>query len=266
MRALLVAAFPLALGACSWFTDFKSQPKYDPWESPQDSIPARGNPQHSVPLYGTAAAGYAVSYTPMPGTVDSLSGIQNPVPADARSLANGRKYYQINCQVCHGDRGMGDGPVVTKGMPGIALVGDMTKARSDGYLWGMMRNGRGLMPNYNRIEEMDRWDVVNYVRGLQGRYAVEVGPVGLPGETGDKLPGVTEMGPTRPSPYFKRVGSQAWYSRTQGGAAAPAAGATDSAASRVGNADPALPGGAAMNAIPGTPNGARRDSTGGKQP
>ena len=62
----------------------------------------------------------------------------------------------------------------------------------------MIRNGRGLMPAYNRIEELERWDVVNYVRGLQGRYAVQTGPVGLPGETGDKLPGYSQTGPTRP--------------------------------------------------------------------
>jgi hypothetical protein len=69
----------------------------------------------------------------------------------------------------------------------------------------MMRNGRGLMPPYNRIEEADRWDVVNYVRGLQGRYPVTVGPVGRPGETGDKLPGVTRLGPTVPAAYFHPV-------------------------------------------------------------
>ena len=80
----------------------------------------------------------------------------------------------------------------------------------------MIRNGRGLMPTYNRIEEMDRWDVVNYVRGLQGRYAVATGPVGLPGETGDKVPGFSQSGPTRPSPYYNHAGSQAgpWPSGT----------------------------------------------------
>jgi hypothetical protein len=69
------------------------------------------------------------------------------------------------------------------------------------------------MPSYNRIEELDRWDVVNYVRGLQGRFAVATGPVGLPGETGDKVPGFTQMGPTRPSPYYKHAGSQADQTR-----------------------------------------------------
>jgi hypothetical protein len=61
------------------------------------------------------------------------------------------------------------------------------------------------MPTYNRIEEADRWDIINYVRGLQGRYPVTVGPVGRPGETGDKLPGVTRLGPTVPAKYFHPV-------------------------------------------------------------
>ena len=79
---------------------------------------------------------------------------------------------------------------------------------SDGYLYGMIRNGRGLMPSYNRIEHMDRWDVVNYIRGLQGRLGrtVPTGPVGTPGETGDKVPGPTMMGPTRPAPHFQGNG------------------------------------------------------------
>jgi hypothetical protein len=90
-------------------------------------------------------------------------------------------------------------------MPGINLLTDVTRGRSDGYIYGMMRNGRGLMPNYNRIEEMDRWDVVNYVRGLQGTIGRQVatGPLGLPGEGGNTLPGYTRLGPTRPVPYYK---------------------------------------------------------------
>jgi hypothetical protein len=112
-------------------------------------------------------------------------------------------YYQINCAVCHGDAGAGDGPVTKLGMPGISLVNDVTKARTDGYIFGMIRNGRGLMPSYNRIEEPDRWDVVNYLRGLQGLAGrqVETGPLAAPGVTGDKLPGVTRSAPTRPSQY-----------------------------------------------------------------
>ena len=201
----------LGLGACSWFTDFKEQPKFDPWESTSDTIPMRGNPQYSVSVYGSAAPGYAVSRQRLPGTIDSMSAIANPVPADARSLDNGHKYYAINCAVCHGDLGHGDGPATKYGMPGLNIAGPGAAAigYTDGYIWGMIRNGRGMMPTYNRIEEMDRWDVVNYIRGLQGRYKVATGAVGLPGETGDKVPGPSQTGPTRPSPYYHHAGSQA---------------------------------------------------------
>jgi mono/diheme cytochrome c family protein len=196
----------------------------------------RGNPQFSVPIYGSAAPGYAVSRASLPTTIDSMASIPNPVPADARSLLNGRKNYTINCAVCHGYEGKGDGPIVAKGFPPIPLVGPASPApgRTDGYIWGMMRNGRGLMPSYNRIEELDRWDVVNYLRGLQGRYAVQIGPVGLPGETGDKVPGYSQTGPTRPSPYYVHAGSQAGPPGASAGQRADSAArpAADSAGAR----------------------------------
>ena len=208
-RASRVAAAALLFGGCSWFTDFKEQPDVDPWETPADTIPFRGNPQNSVPITGARVAGFQVSYAPLPGTVDSMSGLANPVPADTRSLENGRRYYAINCAVCHGDKGVGDGPAARYGMPGINIVSAVTQARSDGYIFGMIRNGRGLMPNYNRIEESDRWDVVNYVRGLQGRHTVQTGAPGRPGETGDAVPRATTLGPTRPAPHAMTLRSAA---------------------------------------------------------
>ncbi|MEP6729740.1 MAG: cytochrome c [bacterium] len=210
MRRLSAFAFVTTLGACSWFTDFREQPKPDPWESPSDTIAMRANPQNSVSVYGTLAPNFAFSHTPAIATLDSMASIANPVPADERSLHNGRMYYQINCAVCHGEAGKGDGPILkAKAIFPPPLIGASAEGKTDGYIWAIIRNGRGAMPSYNRIEEFDRWDVVNYVRGLQGKYQVAVGPVGLPGETGDKVPGYSQMGPTRPSPYYKHVGSQA---------------------------------------------------------
>ena len=202
---VLVLAIPLTLTACEWFTDFKRQPSIWTWEPLKDTLtPSRGNPQMSVPTTGTAMAGFQVSYGAFPATIDSLSVLKNPTPASDSSLANGRKYFQINCAVCHGERAMGDGPASQYGMPGINLTTDLTKGRTDGYIFGMIRNGRGLMPPYNRIEEMDRWDVVNYVRALQGigGKTVATGPLAPPGVTGDKVPGPTRMGPNVPAPFY----------------------------------------------------------------
>lgn len=204
-RVLLLAIPLTLLTACEWFTDFKRQPSISTWEVVKDSLtPSRGNPQMSVPTNGTAVAGFQVSYGAFPATIDSMASLRNPTPASDSSLANGRKYFQINCAVCHGERALGDGPATKFGMPGINLTTDMTKARADGYIFGMIRNGRGLMPPYNRIEEMDRWDVVNYVRALQGigGKTVAYGALAPPGVTGDKVPGPTRTGPTEPAPFF----------------------------------------------------------------
>jgi mono/diheme cytochrome c family protein len=191
----------LSITGCSWFTDFKDQPKLEPWESASDSVPPRGNPQYSVPVQGSAAPGFVVSRQPLPGTIDSMAALANPIVADARSLDNGRKLYQINCAVCHGANGGGAGPAVRYGMAGIGLINDRVRGLSDGYIWGMIRNGRGLMPSYNRIEELERWDVVNYVRGLQGRFQVDT-TMALPGVTGSALPGASRTAPTLPAPFF----------------------------------------------------------------
>ncbi|HEX9564340.1 MAG TPA: cytochrome c [Gemmatimonadaceae bacterium] len=204
-RLLLLAAPLLSLSGCEWFTDFKRQPHVVTWESLRaDSLVVRGSPQGSVPTVGSAMAGFNVSYTALPTTIDSMSGIRNPVPLTEASLANGRKFFQINCAVCHGVNGDGVAPGARFGLIPFPLTSAVTRDRTDGYIFGMIRNGRVSMPSYNRIEERDRWDVVNYVRALQGSVTdipFERGPLALPGVTGDKVPGVSPLGPTRAIPY-----------------------------------------------------------------
>jgi mono/diheme cytochrome c family protein len=194
-----------SVGGCEWFTDFKRQPHIVTWESwHPDSLGVRGSPQGSVSMDGTAVPAWMVSYAPAIATIDSMAGIANPVPVSEASLTAGRMQYQINCAVCHGDNADGVGSATRFGFPGISLQNDLAKGRTDGYVFGMIRNGRGLMPSYNRIEERDRWDLINYLRALQGRVTgvpFERGPVALPGVTGDKVPGASTMGPARAIPH-----------------------------------------------------------------
>ena len=59
-------------------------------------------------------------------------------------------------------------------------------------------------PVFTELCRRDRWDVVNYVRALQGlvtNIQFEKGPLALPGVTGDKVPGPTTLGPSRAIPY-----------------------------------------------------------------
>jgi hypothetical protein len=94
-----------------------------------------------------------------------------------------------------------------------------------------------MMPTYNRIEEMDRWDVVNYVRALQGRVPNSTGgtaPYGYPGQNGATVPGPTRTAPTRPAPMWRATMTPA------PSAAAPVQGVpTDSTRPRPAGADSA---------------------------
>ncbi len=213
LRRAAFAALPLLLGACSGFiTDFKQQPSVGTWQvfnpDSAETKGFRGNPAGSVSTNGTMMPAWVVSYGQLPSVIDSMSTLANPVAPDTASVHRGRVYFQVNCSPCHGPAGQGNGTATTLGMVPMPLVSDRVKNFTDGYIWGMIRNGRGLMPSYNRIEEMDRWDVVNYIRALQGKLpgiTPDTTPAGLPGETGDKLPGFTQIGPNRNAAFARPI-------------------------------------------------------------
>jgi hypothetical protein len=101
---------------------------------------------------------------------------------------------------------MGNGPATKYGVfPFPIGKGTPATNYADGYIFGMIRNGRNNMPPYNRIEEHDRWDIINYLRTLQGKNAAFAADSShcRPGETGACVPGASTMGPTRPAPFYR---------------------------------------------------------------
>ncbi len=107
---------------------------------------------------------------PTPAVIAELGRrLPNPVPNTAASIERGRDRYAIYCTPCHGDSGTGDGPVAAV-WPGIpSLVSPQARAYTDGYLYAVIMDGRGLMPHYgDKIRGDDRWHVVNYMRVMQG--------------------------------------------------------------------------------------------------
>jgi len=91
----------------------------------------------------------------------------NPVKSTPESIAEGKKIYGYDCALCHGAGGNGksDGGKDLK-------VPDLTdpallKARTDGELFYILKNGHGDMPpEGNRVKTEQLWDLVNYVRSL----------------------------------------------------------------------------------------------------
>ena len=92
------------------------------------------------------------------------------------SIDKGKELYQTYCYVCHGMDGGGYGPVIKNDLRKNAyfypvnLKQAQTQKRTDGYIFAYIRyGGKVMMPAYGRITETEAWDIVYYVRYLQGK-------------------------------------------------------------------------------------------------
>jgi mono/diheme cytochrome c family protein len=53
-------------------------------------------------------------------------------------------------------------------MAALSLLTDRARAYTDGYIYSIIRYGRGVMPRYgDKVPSELRWHIVNYVRQLQ---------------------------------------------------------------------------------------------------
>jgi mono/diheme cytochrome c family protein len=95
----------------------------------------------------------------------------NPIPPNAESIAAGQALFMAKCAPCHGDTGLGDGPI------GIALNPRPADLRqhaipgihTDAQLFEWITNGfpGSQMPAFSTtLSDTDRWHLVNFIRTL----------------------------------------------------------------------------------------------------
>jgi mono/diheme cytochrome c family protein len=100
------------------------------------------------------------------------TGLTNPVPRTVDSIAAGAKLYQANCAACHGVDGRGGGPLSgTTAVRPPSLVSGHLNAHTDGDIFYWITNGlSGGMPAWvSTLSEQERWDLVNYLRSINGQ-------------------------------------------------------------------------------------------------
>lgn len=85
------------------------------------------------------------------------------------SLGRGAQIYSVFCVSCHGVGGAGDGPVAKRGFPPPPpLTTGKSVQMKDGQLFHILTYGQGNMaPMAAQLPRERRWEVINYVRGLQ---------------------------------------------------------------------------------------------------
>ena len=170
-----------------WFDHMIHARYIRPYET--DSVP-RYTPEGSVPVTGSEPDWSAEWISGKSTTADAqrnplvaggqarLAGPAVPViPRDM--AAAGDTLYHTYCSVCHGPSGNADG-TVSRQMAAPSLLTGRARSYSDGYIYSIIRYGRGVMPRYGDKVYLpsDRWAIVSHVRKLQARTPAGPEPAG----------------------------------------------------------------------------------------
>lgn len=155
---------------------------------------AAGNARQVLAQAQTPAPAPAVApaETPAPAAAPAQAGNfpRNPVKPTPESQARAKSLYNMDCAVCHGDKGNGKSDLAQS--MNLTLA-DWTDPKSlenhpDGELFGIIRNGKGEhMPpeGEGRAKDDAVWNLIIYIRNFskgQAEAAPAAAPVAAPVE------------------------------------------------------------------------------------
>jgi mono/diheme cytochrome c family protein len=206
VRTALLAALSLGAGGCDWWYDRVPSPD-DLWHIiPVLDHMIRARYVHpyqtaGVPRYTPAGAVPVSGGEPdwsgewVTGKTTTADALKNPYAAASGGHASppgpsvavirrdvdaaGDTLFHTYCSVCHGPGGAANGTVTSRiGAP--SLLTGRARGYSDGYIYSIIRYGRGVMPRYGDKVYLpsDRWAIVNHVRKLQAETPAGPEPAG----------------------------------------------------------------------------------------
>jgi mono/diheme cytochrome c family protein len=103
------------------------------------------------------------------GRIGDAYGDGIPVEVNEKLLDRGQERFDINCAICHGH--LGDGNGVVKQIANWAVVAnlqdDRIRQQPDGQIFNTITHGKNTMGAYGpNIAIEDRWAIVAYLRAL----------------------------------------------------------------------------------------------------
>lgn len=154
----------------------------DPYYFDNDTVLAQRNTQSAkLPPEGTipfssdpAKAAFNFPY-PYPNTPEGYeqagAELKSPIPMTKETVEKGKVIYTKFCLHCHGEKGLGDGKVVTEGnypQP-PAYNGSQLGMLSEGKMFHSLVYGKNIAmgSHAGQITKEERWLVVQYVKYLQ---------------------------------------------------------------------------------------------------
>jgi mono/diheme cytochrome c family protein len=125
----------------------------------------------SLVMTATITIGVFLVAINVAGGQTPMSRTPNPVADQVTSVDAGYRLYQANCAACHGVDGTGGGPLAgTTSVIPPSLKAHLTQ-HTDGDLFYWISNGLpGGMPAWAaKLSETDRWNLVNFLRSINGQ-------------------------------------------------------------------------------------------------
>ncbi|HLS12653.1 MAG TPA: cytochrome c [Flavobacteriaceae bacterium] len=127
--------------------------------------------QAMLPAEGTIPRGWMpYEYEDTPdGLARARQELKNPLPVTEANLASGKHMYTVNCAVCHGDKGDGQGilPQREKFL-GVPSFDDQGRVLTSGSIYHVIMYGMNAMGSYaSQTSEQERWQIVMYVENLK---------------------------------------------------------------------------------------------------
>lgn len=97
------------------------------------------------------------------------SNLRNPLERNDANMKEGKRLYADFCTHCHGDKGMGDGLVVTRNGPKPpAFSSDALKDLPEGKAFHSVHFGRNFMGSHaSQLTASQRWQIIMYIQTLQ---------------------------------------------------------------------------------------------------
>lgn len=150
----LVVGYSTSANALPWDIDMYTMQSLKPGEVARE------------PVKGTVPVGFK----PFTMTIDEADkNLSNPIDFSQDSVWRGQRLYNIQCSACHGIAGDSD-TKIGKLLGAPNLHEERFKPYSDGKIFGTITLGLRGMPRYSyKLSEPERWDVVNYLKFLQGK-------------------------------------------------------------------------------------------------
>jgi len=140
------------------FETYSQNPNYPDGATNQMSAPGT-IPREHIPFN---------SASNIEGRIQAGQEVFNPIVVSPEVVARGKEQYLVYCQMCHGEKGDGQGYLFTNKLytfQPASLVNDKARNLPDGEIYHTITLGFGVMGAHGaQISRDDRWKIIHYIR------------------------------------------------------------------------------------------------------